>query len=381
MRFAYVTEPAESYYRGILKGILHFVTAQGGLGLEPCVVWCGAADVLPALDAAGYDGLILGTFWETSPQARRLATPVVSVSNTHLETPFAKVVTDDREIGAAGARHLLAKGYRHLAFWGHDWLFSRQRWDGFAAAAAAALGPECRPGRLRLRGNGNGGAKRWLGRLPRPLGLMAEGDDVAAAAINLANELGWRVPEDLAVIGVNDDELFCELVHPTLSSVSLQLERIGFLAAERLLQLVRGEEIPRVTLVPPGPLVQRQSTAGIVAGDPRVAQAVRFMEEKLAGGGDVNAAARAAGLSRRMLELRFKAALGQTPHDVLARLRLDRAKELLATTAFALKQVAALCGFSGAVSFSQAFRHGVGQAPSAYRQQFRAKPPAKPGAP
>jgi LacI family transcriptional regulator len=365
MRIACVIDPEITYYRRVLKGMALFTRSRADLELR--VEYVKSPELFPALDRAGYDGLILGTFLDQSEEAGRLRTPAVSVSNTHAGLRFPQVVSDDCEAGRMVARHLLAKGYRHFAFWGSDVVFGRQRWEGFAATIVGERGVAFTPARTAAHGRA---FARWLRRLPRPMGLMTATDAMGSEAMNACHGLGWRVPQDVAVVGVDDDDLYSELTQPPLSSVALQTERIGYLATDHLVRLVRGAPIPPVTLVPPGPLMARQSSHAVAAADALVVQAVAFLEQNLARGTNIDALAGALDVSRRSLELRFKAALGQTPGQELLRLKIERARGLLATTSLPLKKIATLAGFSSAAQMSHVFRHATDQTPMGYRRGF-----------
>ncbi|MFA4945610.1 MAG: substrate-binding domain-containing protein [Lentisphaeria bacterium] len=363
MRIAYVVDPDVTYFRRVLKGVAQFAGTRGDL--ELVVEQVRTPERFAAVDRAGYDGLVLGTNADWTEPALRLHTPAVNVSNTNPGPRFPRVVTDDGEVGRMVARHLLAKGFRHFAFWGDErYLFARQRGDGFAEAITAALGRDQAPAWTSR------GGRRWLRRMPRPLGLMATHDDTGSEAIRNCHDLGLRVPEDVAVVGVGDDDLYSELTRPPLSSVALPTERIGYLAVECLLRLVAGEEIPAVTLVPPGPLLARQSSRTVATEDELVARAVRFLEENLERGGNVAAAARALGASRKTLELRFREKLGQSPGQELLRLKVERAQSLLATTGLPLKAVAARAGFGTAVRLGRVLQRRTGQTPLEYRRGF-----------
>jgi LacI family transcriptional regulator len=278
------------------------------------------------------------------------------------------VVNDDVAAGRMAAQHLLDKAYQHYAFCGYDAVFSQQRWSGFASTIAAALGEEHAPAQCAANGQS---IDDWLERLPRPLGLMAAGDERGAGAMAACQRLGLRVPEDVAVVVVNDDDLYAELTVPSLSGVAQQTDRIGYLAAEHLTRLVRGAKVPRLTLVPPGPFMARQSSGGVPTADKLVVHAVRFMEQNLARGVNVEKLTRTLGVPRRSLQLRFMAALGRSPRQELARLKIERARGLLATTSLSLKEIAALCGFATPVRMSQSFQHDTGQPPMAFRHAFQ----------
>lgn len=370
MQFGYVLDPNITYNRRVLKGIAQFTKTRGDLSLQ--IVEATSPAPIAALDGAGLDGLILATFFERSPGANRLRTPAVSVSNTFTGMRFPKVITDDRAVGGMVARHLLDKGYRHFAFSGHEanhhaCAFAEERWSGFAATITSARGPQCAPARTSANGRA---LRAWLQRLPRPLGLMASADDKGLHAIDACRTLGLRVPEDVAVVGVDDNDLYAELTKPPLSSVAQQTARIGYVAAEILMAVVRGQNAPALTLIPPGALIARESSRAVAPADTAVVEALQYLEENLARGATVAGTVRAVCISSRALEMRFKAALGRTPSQELARLKLERAENLLATSAMPLKQVAALAGFGNAIQMSHVFRRCLNQTPLQYRRSF-----------
>jgi LacI family transcriptional regulator len=367
MKIMHIMNPEITFYRRVHRGVLEFARSQADLELRTE----GNASIarVRALDHAGYDGLVLDAI-EAWPKEviDRFRTPAVTVSNTGPGTKVPRVVTDDCEVGRIAARHLLAKGYHHFAFWGDPaYVFAQQRWSGFAEAILGARGKGCTPARSAAHPRSVG---RWLRRLPRPVGLMAMNDQRASLAIDACHDLGLRIPEDVAVVGVDDDDLYSDLTTPALSSVALQTDRIGYLAAECLVRLVQGAKIPPVTPVPPGPLIARQSSRGVASTDALVAKAVQFLEQNLARGSNIEELAGAVGTSRRSLELRFKAVLGQTPGQTLARLRIEQAQGLLVTSSLPLKKIAMLSGFSNQVRMSEAFRRHTDQTPMAYRRAF-----------
>jgi LacI family transcriptional regulator len=365
LRLAYLTKPDIAYYRRVLKGIAHFVKHQGGWDLR--VLRVVSNEGFEQLERGHYDGVILGTRADRTERALQLRIPAVSVSNTDPGLPFPQVVTDDVKAGRIVAMHLMNKGYRHFAFCGGPHVFSEQRCAGFTAAIIESLGEQFAPVRIAPSPRGS---RKTLSGLPTPLGLMTATDAIGSDAIRVCRELGRRIPEDVAIVGVDDDEFYSELTDPPLSSVSQQVEQIGYRAAECLSLLLNGEKIPPVTLIPPGPLAIRLSSRGLVVTDELVAQAMQMMEENLAKGVSIKSVIDVLGVSRRLLEMRFRAALGQTPGHELSRLKIELAQNLLATTSLPLKQIAKLSGFGKQARLSQAFRHFTGQAPIDYRKQY-----------
>jgi LacI family transcriptional regulator len=277
------------------------------------------------------------------------------------------VVTDDVAVGRVVARHLLDKGYQYMAFWGHHDAYAQQRWTGFAAEVVAARGAARAPARAPVCDRA---ARLWLAALPRPLGLMTANDSIGLSALRACHALGWRVPQDVAVVGVDDDEVCSDLSTPPLSSVALRNEQIGRVACEALLRLLRGRKVRPVTLIPPGPLLGRQSSRGVAGNDPVVTESVRFMEQHLAERFGIPDVAGSLLVSRRILELRFRAVLGRSPAQELRWLRVDHARSLLATGTLPLERIARLTGLGSHVRLCQIFRHHTGQTPTAYRRSF-----------
>ena len=376
MRIGYIMDVGSSYFRRVLDGVAQFTRTRPDLELR--IEQFASPEMPHALDRAGHDGLILGTAWDGSAEAGRLRTPAVSVANANPGLRFPQVVSDDCEVGRMVARYLLAKGYLHFAFWGYTpvQVFAMERWNGFASAIVGVRGEACAPARgeycvgSRRVATNRRSIGRWMRGLPRPLGLMTANDASGADALDACHDLGLRVPEDVAVIGVDDDDFYAELTDPPLSSVAQQNERIGYLAAETLLRMVAGRKVPQVTLVPPGPLVARQSSNAVATADALVAQAMQFLEKNLARGTNIDELTGALGVSRRSLELRFKAALGRTPGQELMRLKIEQAQGLLATTSLPLKRIATRCGFGNPAQMSHVFRHRTGQTPMGYRRGF-----------
>jgi LacI family transcriptional regulator len=207
--------------------------------------------------------------------------------------------------------------------------------------------------------------------MPTPLGLMTANDDWGSQATALCHRIGRRVPDDIAVVGVDDDDLVGgEMANPPLSSVAHLTDRIGQTGAEMLIRLIHGLPVPAVTLVPAGPLIARQSSQSVAVDDELVVLAIRTMELQLAKAINIDELLRTLNVSRRALELRFRHALGRTPGAELQRLRIERAKLLLSTTRQPIAEVSRLSGFTNATRLNDAFRRHVGTTPSAYRKQL-----------
>jgi len=180
------------------------------------------------------------------------------------------------------------------------------------------------------------------------------------------------VPEDVAVVGVDNDDLLCELARPSLSSVIVPAERVGYEAAALLDRLLAGNKPPRdPLLIPPPGVVSRKSSDVLAIDDPVVAQAVRFLRDSAHLPLRVSDVLRAVPVSRRALERRFQAVLGRGLAKEIRRLHVNQAKQLLANSELPMQTIAERCGFSSQYHFSRTFRKAVGTTPTAYRAEIR----------
>lgn len=215
----------------------------------------------------------------------------------------------------------------------------------------------------------------WLDGLPKPCGVFACCDAWALVVARYARALGLRVPEDVAILGVDNDATACELTVPPLSSVSVPWQRVGRQAAELVRAALSGEPLAsRRVVIGPGPVVSRRSTDNLAIEDSLVARAVHWIHEHSDRALTVPSVARAVATSRRRLERRFHAILGRTVLQEIRRVRVETAKRLLSTTRHPLPHVAKLCGFSSAALLSVAFRKELGLPPGAYRRQVQGPP-------
>ena len=212
----------------------------------------------------------------------------------------------------------------------------------------------------------------WLKSLRKPVALLAASDGRAREVLDAARLAAIHVPEEIAVLGVNDDEMICEMANPPLSSVIHNARRIGYEAAVMLDRLISGKKIMADIIVDPLGIKSRQSTDLLAIEDPEVACAVRFIRENACAGIRVNDMLEQVALSRRALEKRFRTAVGRPPHMEIRRVQLERVKELLVSTDFKLEKIAELTGFSTAQYLAGLFHRVVKVTPGAWRAAGRA---------
>ncbi len=306
--------------------------------------------------------------------------PVVDVSLVRAEIRLPRVLGDNAAIGRLAAEHFLERQFRHYAWFAlFDDPVSAERRQGFSARLAAA---GYRPRefvweRARGRRKDTWAARRqWLTRslhrLPQPLAVFTYNDHVAANVIDACLDAGLRVPEEVAVVGVDNDDLVCECLSVPLSSVHHDLERLGYEGAALLDRLMDGKPAPPQPIrIPPKGVVTRKSSEVIAVEHAEVARALRFIRERHPGPLAVSDVVAATRLSRRGLEKAFRGHLGRSINDEIRRVRLGHARELLAQTDQRILAVSAATGFSRPQYFCTVFHRATGKSPRRYRLEAR----------
>jgi len=214
----------------------------------------------------------------------------------------------------------------------------------------------------------------WLARLPKPIGIMACYDIRAQQLLDLCRELDIAVPEQVAVIGVDNDRLLCDLASPPLSSVIPNAHRSGYEAASLLDSLMQGVNVPAVAhLIKPLGVEARQSTNILAIDDPDVAKALRFIREHANEGINVSDVLRNVPISRRVLEHRFRQCLGRSPHEEILRLKVQRIRQLLQESDLSLQEIALQTGFEHVEYLSTVFKRETGSSPRAFRKEVQTK--------
>jgi LacI family transcriptional regulator len=382
-KVALLIETARGYGRGLLRGIMRYARLHG-----PWAFYVTPGDlrqVLPAMEHWGATGIIARI--ETRSTAQRiLATglPLIALdlsqeqlARTNPLSQVCEICPDSHKAGRMAAEHLLQRGLRQFAFAGvsKSTLWSSRREEGFCERLAES-GCTCHIYRLpELRRDRHWGREqavmsRWLRGLPLPIGLLACDDDRGREVLEACRAAELRVPADVAVLGVDNDELLCELSDPPLSSVALNLERGGYEAAALLDRLMSGQaRAPQRILVEPTWVVTRRSSDVLALEDRSVATALHFIHDNAGRPIGVLDVVRHSGCSRRTLEMRFRAALGRSLHDEIQRTRLERAKRLLVETDLPVGRIAAASGFASPDYLTRVFHSQIGLAPAEYRRQ------------
>jgi LacI family transcriptional regulator len=283
-----------------------------------------------------------------------------------------QVIPDLEAVGHLAADHLLGLGLRHLAFWkAGKWSpYFSKTWERVLQARADEAGVDLHVYR-RMGQNleGTPRARKWLGRLPKPIGIFARSDAEAQGLAATCWEEGIHVPDEIALLGTENDVELCELSHPPLSSIDQNFQEVGFQAAGLLDRMMHGQVVePRTIRVPPNPVVVRQSTQMLAVKDANVAAAIRVIRQQACDGIDVEGVAREVAVPRRTLEAAFRRNLNSTIHEQIVRARVERAKRLLVTTDLDMTALAISAGFNSRTRLSISFRKFAGTTPTAYRE-------------
>lgn len=375
-RVALVIERQVGYREQVLRGIWRYVSSTRrwtcrGMDLRP--------EAVPGIRAFDPHGLIVG-LWNPGPAAEvaKIDRPMVDVFDWMPQIELPRVGIADRLVGRMAADHLLERGLRHVGFVGPDIRFALLRLSGFQERLAEE-GVTARVYSLAFDEtwlsdswiSTSATLRDFLLTLPRPCGVFAANDHLGACTIETCRDLGLRVPDDVAVLGVDNDEFMCTLIAPPLSSISVDAERVGYEAAVMLDRLLDGEPAPtRPTLIPPIGVVARPSTDILATEDAQIAAALRFIRARALRRITVADILREVPMRRRTFERRFVEVVGHGVVEEVRRVRLEAARHLLAETDLPMPQVATRSGFPNARQFSRVFRQVTGATPTRYRRQF-----------
>ena len=344
-------------------------------------------DLVHPAHLAGFDGFIARVInGEIARTFAKVGRPVVDVFEGDRAQRFAKVVQDAEKISGLAAEHFLQHRFTKFGFFGHEGIaYSDLRRDAFV-------------GRLRLNGHDctvyrtpqavirnfeytvmrkemystSSEARSiasWVKKLPKPIAVFASHDLRAYQLIRVCKELGVAVPSQVAVLGVDDDEILCNFTNPTISSVDPNACGIGFTAAKTLDEIVDGRaNPPRVTYVSPSRLVERKSTATFPLDPPWLSDALVFINNNVQKRLSALDVYRHVGRSHTVVNDAFRGALGTTVSKAIADARMKEARRLVSTTSIPFAEAAARSGFASVQYFTRSFTAAYGKSPSAVRR-------------
>lgn len=389
LRIALVMPTVAFYNRALIDGIAAYSREHGPWRLvlqadtehdcvEPWVVGWRPDGVLARITGA-----------RMAERLRHLGVPVVDLLEESGDSGIPRIVCDDREVVHRAVNHLLDRHFRHFAYVGRDDVyFSQQRrgcfreylhWLQHASTRTGApqftfadiLLPWRSMPHLQVE------LVDWLRALPKPVGVVACNDVWGAQVLRVCNEFDLHVPDEIAVVGIDDDPAICQMCTPSLSSIGVNARTIGYRAAAMLHGMVaRGDSPPPETFVEPGTVLARASTDTLAVTNAGVAAAIRYLRAHACERLTIEQVAAKLGVSRRTLERSFTHHIGHSPAVEITRARLERARELLIATDLPLADVARRTGFFHAETLHRVFKKQFRVTPGDYRRAHRATPPA-----
>ncbi len=373
-RVALLIETSNGYARSMLHGVEDYIRSH-----QPWHIFLaerGRGDAPPKwLHGWDGDGIIARienkSIAQVLAQARQA---VVDLSSYRFLPQLPAIMTDGKAIAEMAATHFLNRGFEHFAYCGVPrFPWSRQRGDFFVKTLAEKH-LNCHLYQSAQRSGDDSESETddiasWLVHLPKPLAVFACYDARGRQILDACHRAHLAVPEEVAVLGVDDDELLCELSPQPLSSIDPNPRRSGWMAAETLDQMMAGKKnLPLIQIVSPTGISIRQSTDVFAIEDANLVKALRFIREHACRGISVDEVARVAGLARRTMEARMKKMLGRSPHEEIMRIQVQRAQRFLLHTNLPVAVIAARVGYENSEYFSVAFKRVTGVPPGTYRR-------------
>jgi LacI family transcriptional regulator len=372
-RVILLIESSRAYGRSLLRGIVKYSKLKGGWSFynEPR----GQRQSLPRFSSWQVDGAIVRL--KESEKAYRFlekGIPIIVAREEKEISGVPNIVGDNVAVGKMAGEYLLHKGFKHFGYCGFNSIWSEARLRSFSETIENAgyetsafkplksQRPYSWPNELQQ-------ISEWVTHLPKPVAIMACNDDRGRHVIEACKIANVKIPYEVVVLGVDNDELFCELSDPPLSSIARDTEAAGFEAAAVLDALMSGKKTNgNKIIVHPTHVVARVSSDILAIEDPEVAKALSFIEYHSRQHTQVDEVADAVAMSRRNLHRRFVKTLGRTVHEEIRRTRVDRVIQLLLETDMTVAQIAYELGWSSEKHIAREFKAIKGLTPLAFRR-------------
>ncbi len=360
-RIGLVIDVVGAYGRGVVRGIMAYAKPRNWVvAIEPRWSFEDAPDVKD-WDVEGVIAFVYSKPFQRRILARKII--ATNVSNFITDNQLPTVIPDDFAVARMAADYFRERGFHHFGFCGpKDHGFSVLRLEGFRRRVAEV------GGELHVCDPRSSDMMDWARSLPKPIGVFGCNDQWAHRLLNDCRRAALDVPGEIAIMGVDNDDLLNALVHPSLSSIELPTERIGFEAASLLDRLLDGEAPPTEPICfAPGGVVTRQSTDVSAISDADIITALTFIRDHADQPIRVEDVLATVPLGRRSLERRFRKVMGRSILSEIRRLHIERAKQLLKSTELSMSAISLACGFSNSSRFGITFRDLTGLTPSEFR--------------
>ncbi len=365
----------DAYTRGIARGIIQYGKKNIGWNL------LGSDWMFASHAGENLDGIISRI--ESQEQIQKLKkyqVPIIDVAGALKYSGFFEVHNDEFETGQKAGRYLLSLGFEHFAWVGvSNARWSSYRYEGFRSV----LSPTVKKIQSYMIKKDLPWWEKldfeletlcyWLGGLDHPTALFAANDTIGLKITHACAAANIQVPNDIAILGVDNEDILCELANPSLSSIRVDCESIGFKAAELLSNLIHptGKNFQNLAhqVVSPLNIVERESTRMIVAKDPFVEKALNFIKNRAHKGITVNDIIQEIPISRRSLEQKFLFEMKKTLHQEIIETKLKHSKILLKTTSHSLDIIAQKSGFGSLQRFHTQFKKVESITPGEWRKK------------
>jgi LacI family transcriptional regulator len=374
---ALLIETSNGYCRGLLEGVIAYMKERANWSVHLEQEHEPGSTPLSWLKSWSGDGIIARIETDgIGKQLKKFGVPIVDLSAARYINGVPWADTEDRAISRLAVEHFTGLGFKHVAYCGDagfDWSARRAvHFLTLAKAAGCVVHEHQSVARYDSSFHLATEKRRimqWLSDLPRPVAIMCCYDFKAQQVLDACHQLNIAVPSEVAVLGVDDDHLVCELSKPTLSSVMPDTKRTGYEAASLLDRMMDGEQVntDQPLITQPLGIRVRESTDTLAIEDEEVAKALQYIRRHATANIRVTDILRQVSLSRRALERRFKKWIGHTPHEEIQRVRINRIKQLLSETELSIHEIAERAGFEYHEYMAAAFKRETGVTPTEFR--------------
>lgn len=371
-RVVILIETSTGYGRELIHGIARYSRIHG-----PWTFFCecGSKDsLLPRLRGWNPDGIIS----RDVPNIKQICSkniPII-ITNTSVITKYPHIVCDNESTGKMAADYFLRKGAKQFAYCGFsDVLWGRERRHSFkdTIKKSGYRVYELIQKRVDVRKNWEKQFKvliDWVKSLPLPMAIVCSNDELAHHVIEASRTLGRHIPEEIAIMGADNDTVLCELTNPPLTSILFSHEQAGYDAAHLLHKMMNGgHNVNQAVTTRPLRIIERQSTEILQNADSDVARAYYFIKTNAKNGIQVHDVAEEAALSQRSLQIKFKQTFNHSVHEEIRIQQIEYVAKLLHETNFSMKKIASMAGFSTSEYMSQVFHKAKGVCLRDYRKR------------
>lgn len=368
---------SRAFGRGLIRGIAKYSRLHGHWTFyRGSKFYTKVQNKDISLETINADGAIVNKSYLKKISAK-ISIPIIV---TELDEPvpnYSNIVTDDTRAGEMGAAYLLEQGFKTLGFCGfRDMCWSNGRCEGFMETLRKAgvepyIYQSPKSSAARTGDQELPYIAKWLTSLPLPIAILACNDDRAQQVSEVCNFSDLCIPEDVALIGIDNDDLVCELSDPPLTSIEINSEKAGYEAAEQLDMLISDRKNSVKDIVAhPTQIVARQSTGVLQIANEEVRRALQFIRSHSKQALRVDDVVGNTHISRRMLEQQFRDVLGRSIYDEIRRVRCEHVSKLLLETKLSITRIAMMTDFTGVENIARFFRKEKGMSLQAYRKKY-----------